>query len=117
MSVAMPTGGAPSGPSQPGIAADATFESRPAFSLTSDGASLMPNSAYATFIEDCRLERAHLFGLIEALEGNRIAPGARIIAPGHMVAATAETLKVFQETVTQLNTLIDAYDSTTEKSN
>jgi hypothetical protein len=71
----------------------------------------MPNTAYAEFIEDCRIERAHLFGLIEALEGNRIAPGSRIVAPGHLVAATAATLQAFQETVTQLNKLIDAYDA------
>jgi len=71
----------------------------------------MPDTAYATFIEDCRQERAHLFGLIEALEGNRIAPGARITIPGPMIAATAATLAAFQQTVTQLNTLIDAYDA------
>jgi len=71
----------------------------------------MSDSAYATFIEDCRQERAHLFGLIEALEGNRIAPGARITVPGHMIAATAATLVAFQQTVIQLNTLIDAYEA------
>ena len=71
----------------------------------------MVDSAYATFIDDCRLERAHLFGLIEALEGNRIAPGARITIPGHLIAATAATLVAFQQTVTQLNTLIDAYEA------
>jgi hypothetical protein len=71
----------------------------------------MPDAAYATFIEDCRTERAHLFGLIEALEGNRIAPGSRIVIPGHLETATAATLQVFQKTVTQLNTLIDAYEA------
>lgn len=71
----------------------------------------MPDSAYATFIEDCGQERAHLFGLIEALEGNRISPGARITIPGPMVAATAATLTAFQKTVTELNALIDAYDA------
>jgi hypothetical protein len=71
----------------------------------------MPDAAYATFIEDCRQERAHLFGLIEALEGNRITPGARIAIPASLADATAATLLVFQQTVTQLNTLIDAYDA------
>jgi hypothetical protein len=70
----------------------------------------MPDAAYATFIEDCRQERAHLFGLIEALEGNRIAPGARITIPGPLIAATAATLVAFQQTVIQLNSLIEAYD-------
>jgi hypothetical protein len=71
----------------------------------------MPDSAYAIFIEDCRQERAHLFGLIEALEGNRISPGARITIPDPLIAATAATLVTFQNTVTQLNMLIDAYEA------
>jgi len=71
----------------------------------------MPDAAYATFIEDCRQERAHLFGLIEALEGHRISPGARIAIPDALAAATAATLASFQQTVTQLNALIDAYDA------
>jgi len=71
----------------------------------------MPDTAYATFIEDCRTERAHLFGLIEALEGNRIAPGSRIVIPAHLENATAATLQAFQKTVAQLNTLIDAYEA------
>ncbi|MBA2589813.1 MAG: hypothetical protein H0U98_14450 [Alphaproteobacteria bacterium] len=71
----------------------------------------MPDAAYATFIEDCRQERAHLFGLIEALEGNTISPGSRISIPDPLVAATGATLVAFQQTVTQLNALIDAYDA------
>ena len=71
----------------------------------------MPDSAYAAFIEDCRQERAHLFGLIEALEGSRIAPGSRIAIPAPLIAATAATLLAFQQTVIQLNTLIDAYEA------
>lgn len=71
----------------------------------------MPDAAYATFIEDCRQERAHLFGLIEALEGSRISPGARIAIPAALANVTAATLLTFQQTVTQLNTLIDAYDA------
>ena len=66
---------------------------------------------YATFIEDCRQERAHLVGLIEALEGNRISPGARIVIPGALVAPTQETLVAFQNAVASLNALIDAYDT------
>jgi hypothetical protein len=71
----------------------------------------MPDAAFATFIEDCRQERAHLVGLIEALEGHRISPGARIAIPVSLAAATAATLASFQQTVTQLNALIDAYDA------
>jgi hypothetical protein len=71
----------------------------------------MSDAAYATFIEDCRTERAHLFGLIEALEGNRINPGMPIAIPGALAAATAATLVSFQNTVAQLNTLIDAYQA------
>lgn len=71
----------------------------------------MPDTAYATFIEDCRLERARLFGLIEALEGNTISPGAPITIPPPLIAATAATLVAFQQTVIQMNALIDAYDA------
>lgn len=71
----------------------------------------MPDAAYATFIEDCRTERAHLFGLIEALEGNRMNPGMPIAIPDALVAATAATLASFQNTVSQLNSLIDAYEA------
>jgi hypothetical protein len=70
----------------------------------------MPDSAYALFIEDCRQERAHLAGLIEALEGIRISPGARISIPGPLIAPTA-TLVAFQKTVAELYALIDAYDA------
>ena len=69
------------------------------------------DTPYATFIEDCRQERAHLFGLIEALEGKRISPGARIVIPGPLIAPTQTTLVAFQNTVTSLNALIDAYDA------
>lgn len=71
----------------------------------------MPDSAYATFIADCREERAHISGLIEALEGNRMNPGMPITIPGHLMAPTAATLLAFQAAVTQLNSLIDAYDA------
>jgi hypothetical protein len=71
----------------------------------------MADTAYATFIDDCRTERAHLFGLIEALEGNRINPGMPIVTPDALIAATAATLVSFQNTVTQLNTLIGAYEA------
>jgi hypothetical protein len=69
----------------------------------------MPDSAYAAFIEDCRQERAHLIGLIEALEGKRINPGAPIAVPAAMQAATAATLLSLQAAVTQLNALLEAY--------
>jgi hypothetical protein len=71
----------------------------------------MSDTPYATFIEDCRQERAHLAGLIEALEGKRISPGARINIPEPLVAPTAATLAAVQKTVAELNMLIDAYDA------
>jgi hypothetical protein len=71
----------------------------------------MSDSPYATFIEDCRQERAHLVGLIEALEGNRINPGARIVIPAPLITTTEQALAAFQETVIRLNALIDAYDA------
>jgi hypothetical protein len=71
----------------------------------------MPETAYAAFIEDCRQERAHLFGLIEALEGKRMNPGMPLTIPSPMIAATAAILEALQNTVLRLNTLIDAYDA------
>ena len=71
----------------------------------------MPETAYAAFIEDCRQERARLFGLIEALEGKRMNPGMPLVIPAPMADATAATLVAFQNTVLQLNGLIDAYDA------
>jgi hypothetical protein len=71
----------------------------------------IPDAAYAMFIEDCRQERAHLFGLIEALEGQTIAPGSRIVIPSPLIAATQAALVAFQNTVTELNALIDAYEA------
>jgi hypothetical protein len=55
------------------------------------------DTAFATFIEDCRQERAHLFGLIEALEGRRITPGSCITIPGPLSAPTQSTLVAFSK--------------------
>jgi hypothetical protein len=71
----------------------------------------MPDSAFATFIADCRQEQAHLIGLIEALEGNRMNPGMPITIPAHLIAPTSATLVAFQGALTQLNALIDAYEA------
>ncbi len=71
----------------------------------------MPDTAYATFIEDCRQERAHLIGLVEALEGQRMNPGMPIAIPAHLAAVTASTLTALQATLTQLNALLDAYEA------
>jgi hypothetical protein len=71
----------------------------------------MPDAAYATFIEDCRQERAHLIGLVEALEGKRMNPGMPIAVPEAMIAATAATLISLQQSLTQLNALLDAYQA------
>ena len=71
----------------------------------------MPDAAYATFIEDCRQERAHLVGLVEALEGRRMNPGMPITVPAPLAEATAAVLAAFQTALTQLNTLLDAYEA------
>jgi hypothetical protein len=71
----------------------------------------MPNGAYADFIEDCRAQRASLTGLIEAILGHRMDPGMPIVIPGPLADATVATLRAFQNTVTELNTLIEAYDT------
>jgi hypothetical protein len=72
----------------------------------------MPNAPYAEFIEACRQERASLTGLIEVLEGRRMDPGAPIVIPPTMVAATASMLVTFQAIIAQLQKLIDAYEAT-----
>jgi hypothetical protein len=71
----------------------------------------MPGFVYAEFIEVCRQERASLTGLIEALEGERMDPGAPLIVPGPMVSATAATLVALQTAVRQLNVLLSAYEA------
>ena len=77
--------------------------------------SAMPDAAYATFIEDCRLERAHLIGLVEALEGRRMNPGMPITVPEAMIAITAATLTSLQKSLTQLNALLDAYETIADR--
>ena len=71
----------------------------------------MPDAAYATFIEDCRNERASLTGLIEAIQGLRLNPGAPIAVPGALADATTATVQAFQDTLVALNRLIDAYEA------
>ena len=71
----------------------------------------MPDAAYATFIEDCRDQRAALTGLIEAIQGLRMNPGAPIAIPPELGAATDATMQAFQDARLALNTLIDAYDA------
>jgi hypothetical protein len=71
----------------------------------------MQDSAYAAFIEDCRQERAHIIGLVEALQGQRMNPGMPITIPDHLAATTASTLAAFEAALVQLNALIDAYDA------
>ena len=70
----------------------------------------MSDTAYAAFIEDCRDQRAALTGLIEALQGLRMNPGAPIAIPP-ADAATDATLQAFQDARLALNRLIDAYDA------
>lgn len=71
----------------------------------------MPDTAYATFIEDCRTERASLTGLIEALQGLRMNPGAPIAIPPELAGATDTAMQAFQDARRALNQLIDAYDA------
>jgi hypothetical protein len=72
---------------------------------------MMANSGYATFIEDCVQERASLIGLIEAIESKMPAPGMPIAIPDAMTAKVDATLAAFDQSVAQLNILIDAYEA------
>jgi hypothetical protein len=71
----------------------------------------MSDSVFATLIEDCVQERASLTGLIEALENRMLAPGMPIVIPKAMDAKVAATLAAFQQTIVQLDILIDAYEA------
>ncbi len=71
----------------------------------------MSDSAYAAFIEDCVQVRATLFGLIEAIENKMLAPGMPITIPEAMTAKVNATLVAFDQSVAQLNILIDAYEA------
>ena len=70
----------------------------------------MPDSAYATFIEDCRDQRASLTGLIAAIQGLRMNPGAPIAIPPELAQVTDAAMQAFQDARLALNNLIDAYD-------
>ena len=71
----------------------------------------MPNTPYADFIETCRLERASLTGLIEAIENQRMDPGAPIDIPPSMIAVTDSTLVALQTALVKLQALVDAYEA------
>jgi hypothetical protein len=69
------------------------------------------DSAYANFIEDCVQERASLIGLIEAIENKMLAPGMPIAIPETRATKVEATLSAFQQAVTKLNILIDAFEA------
>lgn len=71
----------------------------------------MADANYTDFIEACRLERASLTGLIEAIQGRRMDPGAPIEIPASMAAITDATLAALEAALVQLQALIDAYDA------
>ena len=71
----------------------------------------MSDTPYATFIEDCRDQRAALTGLIEAIQGHRMDPGAPIVIPPELARATDAVMQSFQDARQALNQLIDAYDA------
>ena len=71
----------------------------------------MSNSGYAALITDCTQVRAFLIGLIEAIENKMLAPGMPITIPEAMTAKVDATLAAFEQTVAQLNILIDAYEA------
>jgi hypothetical protein len=71
----------------------------------------MSDTPYATFIEDCRDQRAALTGLIEAIQGLRMNPGAPIAIPPELATPTESLMQTFQDTRQALNRLIDAYDA------
>ena len=72
---------------------------------------MMSDSAYAALIKDCIQVRASLIGLIEAIENKMLAPGMPIAIPEAMTAKMNATLVAFDQSVAQLNILIDAYDA------
>ena len=71
----------------------------------------MSDSGYVAFIEDCVQERASLIGLIEAIESKMLAPGMPITIPESMTAKVNATLVAFDQSVAQLNILIEAYEA------
>ena len=71
----------------------------------------MSDSAYAALIKDCVQVRATLFGLIEAIENKMLAPGMPITIPEAMTAKVNATLVAFDQSVAQLNILIEAYEA------
>ena len=71
----------------------------------------MPDSAYAGLIKDCIQERASLIGLIEAIQNRMLAPGMPITIPEAVTAKVDATLAAFEQSVVQLNMLIDAYEA------
>ena len=70
-----------------------------------------PDSNFAEFIETCRLERASLTGLIEAIQARRLDPGAPIEVPQNLAAITDATLMALEGALTQLQALLDAYEA------
>jgi hypothetical protein len=71
----------------------------------------MSDTPFALFVEDCRIERAKLIGLVEAFQGKRMDPGAPLESPDALAAKTEAAVLSFQQTVIALNALIDAYDA------
>jgi hypothetical protein len=72
---------------------------------------MMSDSAYAALIKDCTEVRASLIGLIEAIENKMLAPGIPITIPEAMTGKVNATSVAFDQSVAQLNILIDAYEA------
>ena len=71
----------------------------------------MPDSNYAAFIEDCRSERASLIGLVEAMENKMLGAGLPMTVPEALNAPTQALLASMTRTITDLETLIAAYEA------
>lgn len=71
----------------------------------------MSEAGYDSLIKDCTEVRASLIGLIEAIENKMLAPGMPITIPEAMTAKVNATLVAFDQSVAQLNILIDAYEA------
>ena len=71
----------------------------------------MSHTPFALFVEDCRIERAKLIGLVEAVQGKRMDPGAPIEIPYALAAQTEAVVQSFQKALIALNALTDAYDA------
>jgi hypothetical protein len=71
----------------------------------------MPDSNYAAFIEDCRQQQALLIGLVEAVENKMLSAGLPMTIPDALNARTQALIVSLTRAITDLETLIAAYEA------